>query len=153
MSNKDHEVIDEETGEVIDVGSVTAATLAEFPELRSVDPDAVRERIQARYKRAETIDDLFDVMGGGTSNRWIGRRIEVRSVAWQPYEADRGVIPLAVCQVLDLDTNKDDEFVTTADGLVGFLRAAQLMDAIPFRAKVVEKATKNRRTALNFERV
>ena len=124
-----------------------------FPTLKEQDENDVRLRFAARFQRAETIDDLFNVLQGNTSDKMVGRAVEIRSVEWAPYESDRGVIPLAVCQAVDGETGEMLEFATTSDMLTMFVRRAELIGAFPFRARIVEKKTRTGQTALNFERI
>lgn len=124
-----------------------------FPALLDMDPDEAAGRIIARYQRAETLDDLFDVLEGNTSKTLVGHKFQFRSVAWAPYESDRGVIPLAICDAVDLDTGEETEFATTGQMLVQFLRRAELIGAYPFEAKLTATKTNSKRDALNFERV
>lgn len=123
-----------------------------FPELLDMDPGAVRERFARRFVAAESLDDLFDVLEGSTSKDMVGRKITIREVAWAPYESDRGIIPLAICQAADLTTGEAFEFATTSEVLTMFIRRAQLIGELPFDAKVAAKKTRSGQTALNFER-
>jgi len=138
-------------------GALDAVMASTFPGIQSVDPEAVAQRMAKRVQSADTLDDLFDSLTGKSSDQLVGKRYEFREVAWQPYEATRDgetkVIPLALCEVVDLDTGEADEFVTTAFMLTQFLRRAQVIGALPFRAKIVEKTTRSGQSALNFERV
>lgn len=124
-----------------------------FPELLAMDADNVRARFAERFMRAETIDDLFDVLSGNTSKDLAGRKMRVLSVAWAPYESDRGVIPLAICNAADLKTGDVFEFATTSEVLTMFIRRAELIGELPFEAQIAKKLTRNGQTALNFERV
>lgn len=116
------------------------------------NPLEVQARMASRLQDAETLDDLFDALTGTTSDQLEGTRLSVESVAWQVYESDRGPIPLAVVQGINLDTGEELEFATTGFMLVHFIRRAQMIGAIPFRARIVGKRTRNNQTALNFER-
>lgn len=123
-------------------------------EIRNVDPAAVQKRIADRMAQAGSLDELFGATKGSTSDEMDGKAVRVTAVTWQPYEsADRGTIPLAVVQYVDLATNKADEFATTANGLVNFLYFAGKLGSIPFEARIVGKRTRSGQTALNFERV
>lgn len=124
-----------------------------FPTLLDQDPQAVRERFAKRYMAAETIDDLFSVLEGNTSQAMIGRKLRVNAVAWAPYESERGIIPLAICTAADLDTGEVVEFATTGESLTMFIRRAELIGALPFDAKIAQKRTRSGQAALNFERV
>lgn len=124
-----------------------------FPDLLSQDPAAVRERFARRFMQAADLEDLFDVLGGTTSKDMVGRRIELAGVAWAPFDSDRGVIPLAICQAHDVDTGEAFEFATTSEALTMFIRRAEILEILPFRAKVAAKKTRGGQTALNFERV
>ena len=111
------------------------------------------ERFAQRFMAAESIDDLFDALEGNLSRSLVGHKVRISSVAWAPYQSDRGTIPLAICQAVDLTTGEETEFATTAGVLTMFIRRAELIGAIPFDAKIVGKKTSNGQTALNFERV
>jgi hypothetical protein len=124
-----------------------------FPALLDQDPRAVRERFAKRYIQAQTIDDLFDVLEGNTSQAMIGRKLRVSAVAWAPYESERGIIPLAILTAADMDTGEVLEFATTGESLTMFIRRAELIGALPFEAKIASKRTRSGQTALNFERV
>jgi hypothetical protein len=123
-----------------------------FPNLLDQDPEAVRERFARRFAAAEDIDDLFGVLQGSTSKDMVGRALTINSVAWAPFESDRGVIPLAVCDAVDIHTDEVVEFATTSEALVLFIRKAELIGAMPFSVRVVAKKTRSGNTALNFER-
>ncbi len=124
-----------------------------FPELLQTDPESVMERFAARFQAAESIDDLFDALEGNLSRSLVGHKVRIASVQWAPYQSDRGTIPLAVCQAVDLTTGEETEFATTGGVLTMFIRRAELIGAIPFDAKIVGKKTANGQTALNFERL
>jgi hypothetical protein len=132
---------------------VAAYDPAVFPDLLDQNPEAVRARFAARFMRAETLDDLFDVLEGTLSKDLVGKRIQVTDVQWAPFESDRGVIPLAICQAADVETGEVFEFATTSAALTMFIRRAQLIKALPFNARVAAKKTRSGQTALNFERV
>ncbi len=119
----------------------------------SSTPEAVAERMAKRVRSTTNMDELFDSLQGKASDQMVGRAFQFNSVEFQPYEADNGIIPLAVCEVVDLGTGEPTEFVTTGTMLVQFLRQAQLLNGYPFRARITEKVTKSGQKALNFERV
>lgn len=131
---------------------VVAYDQAKFPMLREVDPEAVQARMAAQIFKAETIDDLFGTLNGTLSRDLIGTAIDVRGVEWQPYESDRGIIPLAVVSAVKIETGELVEFATTSTMLVAFLRQAELIEALPFATRIVGKKTKSGNMALNFER-
>jgi hypothetical protein len=126
---------------------------ADFPDIREVDPAEVSRRMAERVGGAKSLDDLFDTLNGKSSDDLVGRSFEFIDVTWQPYKAQRGIIPQALCTVIDLGTGELTEFVTTGEMLVNFLRRAQQLEAFPFKARIVEKTTKSGQQALNFERV
>lgn len=141
--------------EVVEAPATTDVVLYDqelFPELLSQDPDEVMARFAQRFVKAESLDDLFNVLEGNTSNAMIGRRLEINRVQWAPYESDRGVIPNAICQAADLDTGELVEFATTGQMLTMFIRRAEIIGALPFRAKIAGRKTRSGQTALNFER-
>lgn len=117
------------------------------------DPEAVTRRMASRMFGANTLDSLFESTKGVTSDELDGKAIEVLAVEWQQYDSDRGSIPQAVVNAVDLITGEVFEFVTTATMLVTFLYRAQQLDALPFRARIAGKRTKGGNTALNFERL
>jgi hypothetical protein len=124
-----------------------------FPELLNTDPESVMVRFAERFMRAETLDDLFDALEGNLSRSLVGHKVRIQSVQWAPYQSDRGITPLAICQATDLTTGEETEFATTGGVLTMFIRRAELLDCIPFDAKIVGKRTSNGQTALNFERL
>lgn len=126
---------------------------AMFPALLDQDPHEVMSRFARRFAAAETIDDLFNVLSGTSSQGLIGKSLEITAVAWAPYESDQGVIPLAVCTAIDLPTGEVIEFATTGGMLTLFIRRAELIGALPFQARITEKLTRSGQKALNFERV
>lgn len=151
---RDNQASDEDVPSFVDEGVELQARFAdEFGEVEIASPETTLARMGARYDKADTLDDLFDALEGSTSKMLVGRKFNFLRVSWQPYESDKGVIPQAVCEVVDLDSGEDDEFVTTAYMLVRFLRRAQVIGALPFAARIVAKRTKRGQTALNFERV
>lgn len=117
------------------------------------DPQATLDRMAKRVRKTGSMDELFDSLNGKASDEMVGRSFEFVDVEWQVFDADKGPIPLAVCQVVDLSTGEVTEFVTTGGMLVEFLHQAQLLNGYPFRARIVEKVTKSGNKALNFERV
>lgn len=122
-----------------------------FPMLRETDPEAVQARMAAQMFKAESIEDLFGVLNGTLSRDLVGQAVDVRSVAWQPYESDRGTIPLAVVEAVKLETGELVEFATTSTMLVAFLRQAEIIGALPFTARITSKKTRGGNMALNFE--
>ena len=153
MAEKKPVFVEEPDDDGLTGAALEARTYEQFPELRDVDPEAVAERMAARVRQAETLDDLFDSLTGQSSDSLAGKSFEFRDVAWQPYRSQRGIIPLAVCDAVDLSTGEVREFVTTAKMLVTFLRRAQQLGVYPFKARIVEKVTTSGQKALNFERV
>jgi len=151
---KNEGIIDDPTGELEGPTGTTAVQLAsEYPGILDTDPEAVSARMAERMKGADTLDELFDALTGKASDSLIGKAFEFIGVTWQPYQAARGVIPLAVVEGVDLATGEETEFVTTGAMLVQFLRRAQVLGAFPFKARIVGKKTNSGQTALNFERV
>lgn len=124
-----------------------------FPDLLNQDPDEVAKRFASQFMRAESIDDLFDVLEGQNSRSMIGKTLQLNGVQWAPYESDRGVIPLAIIDALDLETGEVIQFATTSQMLTLFMRRAEIIGALGFRAKIVEKKTRSGNMALNFQRV
>ena len=118
-----------------------------------MDPGDVMGRFADRFKKAETLDDLFDALEGNLSRSLVGHKVRIQSVQWAPYQSDRGITPLAICAATDLTTGEEIEFATTGGVLTMFIRRAELIGAIPFDAKIVGKKTDGGQTALNFERL
>lgn len=124
-----------------------------FPQLLSQDTAAVTARFAERFLKAESLDDLFNVLQGNSSQDMVGRRVRILGVSWAPYESDRGVIPLAIADAVDIDTGETVEFATTSAMLTMFIRKAELIGELPFEARITAKKTRSGQTALNFERV
>lgn len=132
---------------------IVAYDPAMFPNLLDQDPQAVKDRFTKRFAAANSMEDLFSVLQGTSSKDMVGRKVRITGVSWAPYESEHGVIPLAVCDAVDLDTGEVTEFATTGDMLVKFIRRAELIDAIPFEVRITSKKTRNGFNALNFEPV
>lgn len=124
-----------------------------FPDLTERDPAAMEARMARRFEHAGTIDDLFGALEGRTSQDMVGRVLEIRAVEWWPYQSDRGTIPMAVCDAVDVQTGEVVEFPTTSMALTAFIKRAEVIGALPFTARVVKRQTRSGQTALNFERV
>lgn len=124
-----------------------------FPELKWQDPQEATLRFAKRFGRAQTADDLFNVLSGNSTQQMVGRKVEIRSVEWIAYQADDGVIPNAICDAVDLETGELTEFATTSMMCTMFIRQAELLELLPLRVKVVEKLTRAGQKALNFEKV
>jgi hypothetical protein len=123
-----------------------------FPALLDQDPAVVRERFAKRFAAATDVDDLFSILQGNTSKDMVGKAITINSVAWAPYESDRGIIPLAVCDAVDINTGEVLEFATTGEMLTMFIRQAELIDVLPLSVRITSKKTRSGNNALNFER-
>lgn len=133
--------------------SAELAALQDFyPGITDTDPAAVRERMAGRMRSAKTLDDLFDALSGSNSKSMAGKTFKFLSVQWQGYQAQRGMIPLAVVQVVNVATGEEEEFISTGDMIVEFLRRAQQLDAYPFVARLEEKETRSGNKALNLVR-
>lgn len=134
-----------------------SALEAFFPGITSVNPDDVTARMGDRMMASESLDDLFDALSGSNSQSQVGKTFEFHDVSWQPYEASRGngekvIIPLALCDVVNVATGEVEEFVTTGEMMVKFLRRAQQLGAFPFKARIEGKLTRSGQTALNLVR-
>ena len=123
-----------------------------FPTLLDPDPLEVSARFARRFAAAETVDDLFAVLEGNTVKGMVGRVVEIREVAWIPYESDRGIIPNAILVAGDVETGEALEFATTAEMCVLFVRRCELIGGLPVKVRITEKRTRSGRTAINFER-
>ena len=132
---------------------IEAYNHALFPDLLQTDPESVMVRFAERFQKAETLDDLFDALESNLSRSLINHKVRIQSVQWAPYQSDRGIIPLAICRADDLTTGEETEFATTGRVMTMFLRRAEILNCIPFEAKIVGKKTANGQTALNFERL
>ena len=143
------QVVDEDEAR----GSLTPLVIDGITIKAQADPRATSERMGKRVLSAGSLDELFDSLSGKSSDDLVNKAFEFTSVEWQAYESDRGPIPQAICQVVDLSTGEATEFQTTAEMLVKFLFRAEQLGALPFRARIVEKPTRTGQKALNFERV
>lgn len=124
-----------------------------FPVLLDQSPEAVQARFAEQYAKATSLAELFSVLEGNSSKDLIGHKVKIGAVNWAPYESERGIIPLAICEGVDLDTGEVINFVTTSSSLTMFIRMAELIKVLPFEAKITSKKTRSGQTALNFERV
>lgn len=137
----------------LDESGVLENLKAAFPNITESDSDAAGARIAQRMLKAESVEDLFDVLDGNSSDKLIGKSLTINGVTWQLYKSDRGDIPQAVVDAVDKATGEETEFVTTGGMLVYFLRRVEMLGKFPFDAKITEKTTKRGNKALNFERV
>lgn len=123
-----------------------------FPELKEQDPRDVMRRFAERFEQAQSLDELFDVLQGTLSKHLVGKTLEILGVDWAAYMSDLGIIPNAICKAIDMDTGELIQFATTSAALTMFIRKAQIIDAIPFKARITETRTRSGQTALNFAR-
>lgn len=154
---RNDDVQDAIADEVIDAQELEMEALySEFPEIRSVDPAAVQQRMASRFQQAENIDELFDALSGNNSKEQVGKTFKFLGVTWQPYlaasEGGQKVIPLAVCEVVNANTGEQEEFVSTGAMVVQFLHRAQKLGLFPFTARIEGKLTRSGQTALNLVR-
>ena len=105
-----------------------------------------------RLMAAGSVDELFDAFQGQSSDTLVGKSFEILSVAWQPYRSQRGIIPQAVVEAINLATGEVEEWVTTAKMPVTFLLRVWQLQAFPFKTRITEKTTTSGQKALNFER-
>lgn len=133
-------------------GDVSPMSMSEVQVSVKRDPEKIARMMGERLDAAETLDDLFNATSGNTSDELIGKTIEVLGVEWDAYEADSGVIPLAIVTARNVATNEPMEFASTAAMLTRFIRAAEVKGWIPFTARIEGKKTRSGQTALNFVR-
>jgi hypothetical protein len=136
----------------VDRGELEVYSPALMAMCEQQDPAKVLRRFAERFEKAENIDDLFGALEGTNSQALIGRQIEVRDVAWAPYQSDHGPIPLAIVQAFNLEDGTEFEFATTSGMLCLFLYKWQALKLKPFQAKIEGKKTNSGQTALNFVR-
>lgn len=132
--------------------AVIASLAEQFPNMAEETPEDTIARMAKRMLAADTVEARFDALSGNSSDKLVGKSFEFNGVTWQTYKSDRGQIPQAVCNVVDMATGEATEFVTTATMLVFFLRGTELHGQFPFKARIVEKTTARGNKALNFER-
>lgn len=123
-----------------------------FRNLPTVAPQDMARRFVERFERAETLDDLFDALEGENSKGLAGKTVVIKDVQWQWYLSETGRIPNAICTAAIMPDGEVKEFATTGMVLTMFLRRAQLLGKLPFKAKIVGVKTASGQTALNFER-
>lgn len=138
---------------VKDAAGVINYDPALFPDLANADPREGALRLVERIFAAENEQEVFDALKGETSKNMVGRRLEFRDVAWQPFYSERGAIPNAICTAADLDSGEVVTFATTGLVLTASIRKLQLLGKVPFRARIVPVKTNSGQTALNFEAV
>lgn len=125
---------------------------AMFPNLIDQDPQQVMLRLASRFQKAQSVDDLFGALGGNSTKDMIGRKLRIISVAWAPFQSDRGIIPNAICEAVDLDSGEALEFATTGMTTTMFIRQAELIGALPVDVRIASVKTKDGNNAINFER-
>lgn len=116
------------------------------------DPERIARLMGERIDRAKTLDQLFAVTAGTTSDDLIGRTYEILSVEWDAYEADQGLVPLALVSAIDYSNGEQAEWATTASMLTRFIRRAEVLNLLPFTARIEGRRTRSGQTALNFVR-
>lgn len=116
------------------------------------DAEAIQRGMLQRVHAGTTMDELFDSLQGKASDSLVGRSFEIQEVSWDIYNAAQGPLPLARVKSIDLATNQPEEWVTTSPMLTVFMKRAQEIGGLPFKAKIVGKKTRSGQTALNFER-
>lgn len=153
MTSSNHNDADTFGADDLDDTGVLENLKAAFPNIAENDSSEASARIAQRMLKAESVDDLFDVLDGNSSDKLVGKSLTINGVTWQLYKSDRGDIPQAVVDAVDKSTGEVTEFVTTGGMLVYFLRRVEMLGKFPFDAKITEKTTKRGNKALNFERV
>ena len=133
-----------------DTGDLQPMAASEVGVTVQRDPERIARLMAERMDRAETLDEMFAVTAGSTSDDLIGKTFELLAVEWDAYEADQGVIPLAIVTAIDKSTGDKVEWATTAGMLTRFLRRAEVTGNIPFTARVEGRKTRSGQTALNF---
>lgn len=116
------------------------------------DIEQITHDMGERLFAATNLDELFDALQGNNSQKMVGKTITIHSVEWDEYEADTGAIPLAVVTYTEGDSDETDEFATTGFMATRFLRKAELLGAMPFKARIEGKKTRSKNIALNFVR-
>lgn len=130
----------------------TDIVAAAFPDTER-DVEAVQAKMAARLWESESLDELFDSLQGKTSDKLVGKVIEVQSLDWDTYEsADRGPIHCVTVSGKDVANGEEIEFWTSGYMVVRFLRKAELLHLLPFKARVEGKKTRSGQTALNLVR-
>ena len=117
------------------------------------DVEAIQRDMLSRVYKGNSLDELFDALQGKSSDALVGRSFEIHHVKWDVYNSNNGPLPLAKVTATDLATNVEDEWITTAPMLTVFLKRAEELKLLPFKAKITEKKTRSGQSALNFERV
>lgn len=133
-----------------DAGAVQPMAPSEVGVEVQRDPERIARLMGERLDRAETLDALFAVTSGTTSDDLIGKVFEVLAVEWDAYESDGGLVPLAIVSAVDKSTGEKAEWATTAAMLTRFIRRAEVLGLLPFTARIEGKRTRSGQTALNF---
>ena len=77
-----------------------------FGNLISQDPEAVMARFAEQFMAAKTVEEVFAVLDGNSATRLYGEVVEIRSVAWAPYQTEDGVIPNAIIEAENMHTGE-----------------------------------------------
>jgi hypothetical protein len=124
-----------------------------FGNLISQDPEAVMARFAEQFMAAKTVEEVFAVLDGNSATRLYGEVVEIRSVAWAPYQTEDGVIPNAIIEAVNMHTGEQVQFSNTGRLSNMQLRRVELIGGLPLKVRVVGKRTAGGQTATNFELV
>ena len=124
------------------------------------DPEAAQRSIVKRMLGAQSLDELFAVHEGQSSEHLVGKTFLISGVEWGTYTpseptADGSIrtIPLARVTAVDTATDRACDFPTTAPNLTAFLWQAEQLGAFPFRAKIGSVKSSRGYEVLRFERI
>lgn len=147
---------DAETGEIKPEEAADAITSAfgsnvEIVDAKS-DAEAAQDNILKRMAKAQSLDDLFGVFEGKSSQLLVGKVVTVTDFELGWYTPRDRDTRIRSATIIATEGETELDFFTTAPNLVGFCIMAKNIGAVPFTAKIASDTTRAGFNALRFER-
>jgi hypothetical protein len=147
---------DAETGEIKPEEAADAITSAFGSGVEvldsKTDAEAAQDNILKRMAKAQSLDDLFGVFEGKSSQLLVGKVVTVTDFELGWYTPRDRDTRIRSATILCSEDDKELDFFTTAPNLVGFCIMAKSIGAVPFTAKIASDTTRAGFNALRFER-
>lgn len=118
----------------------------------TLDPETIAQAVVNRVMASETVEQMFDVWEGETSDKLVNRVFTILDAEWGWYDSETGPIPLAMVNAVNKETGEVTVFPTTSRNLTAFIFNAQERHLLPFTARIIGEHTRSGRTALRFGR-
>ena len=131
-----------------DVAKRDSMTLAQMVEVMGIstgvsttDPKAVQEEILGKILAADSVDAVFDNVGGLThSDALLGRTIEVLSVKYNRSDYAEGLGFYAVAEYADIETGEKSNAAIGSTNAMAQLFRLDTLEAFPCRMVLTQAA-------------